>query len=89
MSQGRALALQRTIVTPAERDRYFERARALRAHYARSQCRYWVFEDAELPGAFIAFAEAADPAALSAAMAEAPEDTVVDRGRVYREVQLD
>jgi hypothetical protein len=84
---GRVLAMQRTIVTPAERDRYLERARLSREHYASRQCRYWVFEDADLPGAFIEFAEAGDAAALTAALAGAP-DRIVDPTRVYQEVAL-
>jgi hypothetical protein len=84
---GRVLAMQRTIVTPAERDRYLERARQLREHYASRQCRYWVFEDAALPGAFIEFAEAGDAAALTAALAGAP-DPIIDPTRVYQEVAL-
>jgi len=87
VSAGRALTLQRTIVTPTERSRFFERARQLRDHYATHQCRYWVFEEAELPGAFIEFTESTDAAALSAALAGAP-DAVVDPARIYQEVAL-
>ena len=87
MSEGRALAMQRTVVTPAERERFLERARTLRDHFAGSRCRYWVFEEMELPGAFIAFAEASDPAMLADALAGATE-LIVDPARIYREVQL-
>jgi len=84
---GRALTLQRTIVTPAERTRFLERARQLRDHFAAHQCRYWVFEEAQLPGAFIEFTEGADTTALSAALAGVP-DGVVDPARIYQEVAL-
>ena len=87
MSGGRALALHRTIVTPAERARFLDRARQLREHYAAHQCRYWVFEEADLPGAFIEFTEGADVAGLSTALAGAP-DSIVDPGRIYQEVAL-
>ena len=87
MSGSRALSLHRTIVTPTERARFLERARQLREHYASHQCRYWVFEETDLPGAFIEFTEGTDAAALSAALAGAPA-SVVDSGRIYQEVAL-
>jgi hypothetical protein len=83
----RSLVMQRTIVTPGERDRFLERARQRREHYTARRCRYWVFEEAGLPGAFIEFAESEDQAALSAALAGAPEP-VIDPARVYQEVEL-
>ena len=79
--------MQRTVVTPADRERFLERARALRDHFTGCQCRYWVFEEMELPGAFIAFAEASDPAKLADALAGATE-LIVDPTRIYREVPL-
>lgn len=87
MSAGRVLTLQRTIVTPTERGRFLDRARQLREHYATHHCRYWVFEEAQLPGAFIEFTESTDAAALAAALARAP-DAVVDPARIYQEVAL-
>jgi hypothetical protein len=84
---GRAVSLHRSIITPGERERFLERARRLRDHYGHHQCRYWVFEETELPGAFIEFAEAGDPAALAAALAGTP-DPVVDPARIYQEVAL-
>ena len=87
MSGGRALALQRTIVTPAERARFLGRGRQLREHYAGRDCRYWVFEDSQLPGAFIELTEAGNVPALSAALAGAQE-FVIDPARVYQEVEL-
>jgi hypothetical protein len=84
---ARALTVQRTIVTPPEREDYLERARRRREHYGRAGCRYWLFEEADLPGAFIEFTEAADAAALSAAHAGAPEP-VLEAARVYQEVEL-
>jgi hypothetical protein len=87
VTAGRVLSLQRTIVTPTDRSRFLDRARQLRDHYATRQCRYWVFEETKLPGAFIEFAEGSDVAVLSAALAAAP-DPVVDPSRIYREVSL-
>jgi hypothetical protein len=87
VTAGRSLVMQRTIVTPGERDRFLERARQRREHYTARRCRYWVFEEAGLPGAFIEFAESDDQAALTAALASAPEP-LIDPARVYQEVEL-
>jgi len=62
-------------------------ARQRREHYTARRCKYWVFEEAGLPGAFIEFAESEDQAALSAALAGAPEP-VIDPARLYQEVEL-
>jgi hypothetical protein len=83
----RALSLQRTIVTRAERDRFLTRARTLRAHYEAAGCHYWVFEEVALTGAFIEFAEGPSTEALSGANASSP-DGLLDPGRIYREVGL-
>ncbi len=87
MSGSRALSLQRTIVTPAERGRFLDRARVQRDHFSSHACRYWVFEESELPGAFIEFTESGDLRALTAALAGAP-DPVLDPTRIYEEVAL-
>ena len=83
----RALTFQRTVVTPSERKKYFERLRARRAYYTGAHCRFWVFEEVGLAGAFIEFIEANDPDALSAALGSAPDQVV--ESRIYREVELD
>jgi hypothetical protein len=83
----RALTIHRTTVTPADRPRYFERLRRKRAYYTSANCRFWVFEEAGLPGAFLEFVEADDVAALKKAHADAP-DSVLDPNRIYREVEL-
>jgi hypothetical protein len=87
VSGGRALSLQRTIVTPSERGRFLDRARQLREHFSAHDCRYWVFEEAELPGAFIEFTESGNAAVLVQALADAPEP-VLDPARIYQEVAL-
>ena len=84
---GRALTIQRTLVTPPERERFQERLRRKRAHYEKANCRFWVFEEAGLPGAFLEFFEAADPETLARAHAGSP-DSVLDPNRVYIEVEL-
>ncbi len=84
---ARALTIQRSLVTPSEREKFFERVARKRAHYQKANCRYWLFEEAGLPGAFLEFFEAADAATLARAHASAPE-SVLDAARVYREVEL-
>jgi hypothetical protein len=88
MSAPKALTLHRTLVPRADRDRYFERLRRKREHYTGASCRFWVFEEAALPGAFIEFFEADDPDALARAHAGAPE-RVLDAARVYTQVEFD
>ncbi|HEU5175598.1 MAG TPA: hypothetical protein VFT96_12640 [Gemmatimonadaceae bacterium] len=83
----KALTVQRTLVTPPERERFFERIRRKREHYASAQCRYWVFEEAGLYGAFLEFFEAPDAETLARAHA-ASDDRVLDPRRVYHEVEL-
>jgi hypothetical protein len=88
MKNGRALTLQRSLVPKGDRDKYFERIRKKRDYYTAAKCRFWVFEEAGLPGAFIEFYEADDPEILSQAHAASP-DRVLDSGRVYLQVEID
>ena len=83
----RHLTMQRTIVPASERKKYFERLRLKRDYFARAECRFWVFEEASLPGAFLEFIEAADLQTLTAAQASAPE-AMLDPNRIYREVEI-
>jgi hypothetical protein len=83
----RALTVQRTLVTPQERKKFAEKLKRNREYYAQANCRYWVFEEASLPGAFLEFYEAADPQTLARAHAAAPE-RVLDPARIYHEVEL-
>jgi len=83
----RALTIQRSTVPSAERANYTKRLKALRSHYAAANCKFWVFEETSLPGAFVEFTEAADEQTLSDAHASAPHKTL-DPSRVYQEVEL-
>lgn len=83
----RALTVQRTLVTPPERKKFAERLKRNREYYAQANCRYWVFEEAGLPGAFLEFFEAPDPQTLARAHASSPE-RVLDPARIYHEVEL-
>ena len=84
---GRALTIQRTLVTPPERERFHERLRRKKAYYATANCKFWAFEEAGLPGAFLEFFEASDAETLARAHAGAP-DPVLDPNRVYTEVEF-
>ena len=83
----RVLSIQRTLVTPRDREKFAVRLQRNQAYYTKAGCRYWVFEEAGLPGAFLEFFEAPDPATLSRAHAAAPE-RVLDPARIYQEVEL-
>jgi len=84
---GRALSIQRTTVTPPERERFHEKLRRKQAYYEGKNCRFWAFEEAGLPGAFLEFFEASDQETLARAHANSP-DSVLDPNRVYIEVEL-
>jgi hypothetical protein len=84
---GRALTIQRTTVPASERDRYFEKLRTSSEHYRSANCRFWVFEEASLPGAFIEFTEADDATTLAVAHANAPH-RILDPGRIYNEKEI-
>jgi hypothetical protein len=88
MKKPKALTIQRTLVPKGEREKYFERLRRKRDHYKAANCRFWVFEEASLPGAFIEFYEADDPEILVQAHAAAP-DRILDSGRVYLQVEIE
>ena len=83
----RALTIQRSTVPSAERANYTKRLKALRSHYVAANCKFWVFEETSLPGAFVEFTEADSEETLSAAHANAPHKTL-DPTRVYQEVEL-
>lgn len=83
----RALTIKRTVVPRPQRTTYFERLRLRRDYYERANCKFSVFEEAALPGAFIEFTEAPDAAILTAAHANAPE-AVFDATRIYKEVEI-
>ena len=83
----RTLTIQRSTVPSAERANYRARLRELQSHYAAAGCRFWVFEESSLPGAFIEFTEADDEQTLTVAHANAPRK-ILDPSRLYQEVAL-
>lgn len=84
---SRVLSIQRTLVTPRDREKFALRLKRNQAYYAQAGCRYWVFEEMGLPGAFLEFFEAPDAATLSKAHASSPE-RILDPARIYHEVEL-
>ncbi|MDQ6690906.1 MAG: hypothetical protein M3Z18_10390 [Gemmatimonadota bacterium] len=83
----KALTIQRSTVPSTERANYTKRLKVLRSHFSAANCRFWVFEESSLPGAFIEFTEADDQETLTVAHANAPHKAL-DPTRVYREVEL-
>lgn len=83
----RALSMHRTVVTPGDRVKFFERVKAREAHYLASGCQFWLFEEAALSGAFIEFTEAPDAATLKGAHSTAAEPPL-DPARIYTLVEL-
>ena len=83
----RALSMQRTVVSPEDRERFLARVKAREAQYASAGCRLWLFEADAMPGAFIEFTEARDAASLAAAHASAAEPSP-ELVRVYTQVEL-
>lgn len=69
----RALAIQRLVVPARDRARYLEGLARRKAIFRREGCNFWVFEEAEIIGAFVEFAEAGSAEALAAALAAAAE----------------
>jgi hypothetical protein len=84
---ARCLTIQRTLVTPQDREKFAERLHRKHDYYTQAGCRFWVFEESSLPGAFLEFCEAPDAATLRKAHASAPE-RVLDPARIYHEVEL-
>ncbi len=84
---ARTLTISRTTVPLGDRPKYFERLGMRKSHYEAANCRFWVFEEVGLPGAFIEFTEASDATILSGAHANAPH-RILDAARIYKEVEL-
>ncbi len=84
---SKALTIQRTVIPSAERARYLKLLQTKLAHFTASRCRFWVFEDAELRGAFVEFTEADDVETLAAAQANAPT-SILFPIRIYEQVEI-
>lgn len=84
---ARAMTIQRTTVPASDRAKYFERVKECRSHYTAANCRFIVFEETSLPGAFIEFTEADDPTTLTVAHANSPY-RILDPARIYHESEI-
>lgn len=82
----RVLTIGRTTVAADQRPGFLQRVAARRAHYGKAGVRYWVFEEAGLPGAFVEFCEATDGEVLRRAHEDAP-DPAAGINRPYVEVE--
>lgn len=80
--------MRRSIVPLSERKKFLLKINTRRSYYAGANCKFWVFEESDLAGAFVEFIEAVDAETLARALAEAP-DQPVDAVRIYEEVELD
>ena len=80
----RALAMRHSAVPTGDRDAFRARAREAQAQYTGAGCRYWVYEDAELPGAYVEFFEAESKEMLEKANSGAKQPP----SRMYLEVDL-
>lgn len=83
----RTMTIQRSTVPRGDRPQYFERLRERKSHYTAANCRFWIFEEVSLPGAFIEFTEADNPTILAVAHANAPH-RILDSARIYQEVDV-
>ena len=83
----RAISMRHTVVPSAEREAFRNRARDTRAHYAGAGCRYWLYEEDALPGAYVEFYEAADRATLVKAH-ESRQEQAQLASRLYIEVDV-
>ena len=83
----RALTIQRSIIPAVDRAKHLDRLRSKRDHYRARSCRFWVFEESGVHGAFLEFIEADSADQLNAAHAAAT-DAPIDSHRVYLEVEL-
>lgn len=69
MTSPGALVMQHRTVAPEARTEYVRTLRERRAHYDGTGCRFWVFEQRDLPGAFVEFTESRASDVLLAARA--------------------
>jgi hypothetical protein len=79
--------MRQTVVPSGDRNEFRDRARQSQSHYAGKGCKYWLFEEASLPGAYVEFFEANDRDTLLRAHRDAPQP-VLESARMYVEVEL-
>lgn len=85
-----ALTIQRRAVRSADRESYMVSLRARAAHFRAANCRFWVYEDAEVRGSFVEFAEGDDEETLGRAyMTMSDGESRRSSLSLYNEVELD
>lgn len=82
----RTLTIQRSTVTAGDRSAYLKGLAERKTQYSRANCRFWVFEEIGLPGAFVEFTECDTEAGLRAAHESISE--LVTAPRIYQEVEI-
>jgi len=85
---ARALTIRRSIVPLADRKKFLQKLKSRRAYFVDAGCKFWVFEESDLAGAFVEFVEADDAKTLAKALADA-SDQPADAVRIYEEVDVD
>jgi hypothetical protein len=80
----RALSMRHTVVPTAEREAFRTRSREVKAHYKKAGCNYWLFEEGDLPGAYVEFFEGPDKDTLE----KAHSTTKQPPSRLYVELDL-
>ena len=83
---ARALTIERSKVSPHERDAYFAGMRERRDRLRAAECNFWVYEDPGEPGLFVEFIEARDWDTLVAGRAIVSESR--DSVPILTEVEL-
>lgn len=83
----RAISMRHVVVPAGDRTDFRERARRSLAHYTGRGCHYWLFEESQMPGAYVEFFEAKDRDTLVRAHGDAPQP-VPESARLYVEVEL-
>jgi hypothetical protein len=76
--------MRHTVVPSGDREAFRKRALASQAHYTGAGCRYWLYEEDDLPGAFVEFFEASDKETLARAHGTSTQSP----SRLYVEVDL-
>ncbi len=87
MAKVRSLTMHRVTVPPKDRKKYQKQIEERAKHYASGNCRFWVFEDTEIPCIFIEFVEADDEKTLIEMHATAPGQ-VLGPKPIYHQVEI-
>ena len=82
----RYLTMQRSIVPSGDREGFRQKMKERKAHFERSDCRAWSFEEVGLAGAIIEFVESDNEQALVKAVRTAPGASQ-ENARIYKELE--